>query len=56
MIEADAPSTGGVVAVLVVCAPPGVVILAPLEVLRNAERAQSESRAKVDAPARPSEL
>src|SRR5918999_5837784 len=40
----------------VVCAPPRVVILAPLEVLRNAERAQSESRAKVGAPARPSEL
>jgi hypothetical protein len=57
MIEADAPSTeeatlvhrGG-------ARPPGIVMLAPPEVLRNAERAQSEGRAKVGAPARPSEL
>ena len=40
MREAGAPSTGG----WVVPAPPGVVILAPLGVLRNAERAQSEGR------------
>src|SRR5215212_1916762 len=38
MIEAGAPSTGG----WVVPAPPGVVMVAPLEVPRNAERAQSE--------------
>ena len=57
MIEAEAPSTeeatlvhrGG-------ARPPGIVMLAPPEVLRNAERAQSEGRAKVGAPARPSEL
>jgi len=57
MIEAEAPSTeeatlvhrGG-------ARPPGIVMLAPPEVLRNAERAQSEGRAKVGAPTRPSEL
>src|SRR5215208_929850 len=38
MIEAGAPSTGG----WGVPAPPGVVMVAPLEVPRNAERAQSE--------------
>jgi hypothetical protein len=46
MIEAEAPSTeeatlvhrGG-------ARPPGIVMLAPPEVLRNAERAQSEGRA-----------
>ena len=40
MREAGVPSTGG----WVVPAPPGVVMLAPPEVPRNAERAQSEGR------------
>src|SRR5215208_263889 len=38
MIEAGAPSTGG----RVVPAPPGVVMVAPLEVPRNAESVRSE--------------
>jgi hypothetical protein len=43
MIEADAPSTGGYVACSYgVPAPPGVVMVSPPEVPRNASRAQSE--------------
>ena len=33
-------------------APPGVVMVSPLEVLRNAERAQSEGRAKEEVATR----
>src|SRR5215204_1616854 len=39
--EAGAPSTGG----WVVPAPPGIVMVSPPEVPRNAERTQSEGRA-----------
>jgi hypothetical protein len=42
MIEAGVPSTGG----WVVPSPPGAVMVAPLEVSRNAERAQGEGRAR----------
>jgi hypothetical protein len=52
MIEASAPSTGGYVACSYgVPAPPGVVMVAPLEVSRNASRAQCEGRTK-EAPQR----
>jgi hypothetical protein len=43
MIEAGAPSTEEVVAVLcMVCAPLGVVMVSPPTIQRNASRAQSE--------------
>jgi hypothetical protein len=51
MIEAGAPSTEEATRKLRLCigevpAPPGIVMLAPPEVPRNAERAQCEGRAK----------
>jgi hypothetical protein len=42
MIEAGAPSTGGSCSRPPVPAPPGVVMVAPPEVPRNAQRAQCE--------------
>jgi hypothetical protein len=52
MIEAGAPSTEeGSLVLREVPAPPGVVILALPEVPRNAERAQSEGRARHDGEA-----
>jgi hypothetical protein len=48
MIEADAPSTWENVTVLsvrAVPAPPGITMVAPPEVPRNALRVQSEGRA-----------
>jgi hypothetical protein len=52
MIEAGVPSTGRCVDALGrgVPAPPGVVILAPPEVPRNAQRAQSIGRAQEGCP------
>ena len=48
MIEAGAPSTGGYVACSYgVPAPPGVVMVSPPEVPRNAERGQSEGPRQV---------
>jgi hypothetical protein len=49
MIEAGAPSTEGVVAVLcMVRVPPGVIMVSPPTTQRNASGAQSEGRAKVE--------
>jgi hypothetical protein len=48
MREAGAPSTGG----WVVPAPPGIVMVSPPEVPRNAERAQSTGRAGEDRQVR----
>ena len=45
MIEADAPSTEEVLWLYRVRAPPGVVMVAPPALLRNAEGTQSEGRA-----------
>ena len=55
MIVAGAPSTENVTVLSVrdVPAPPGVVMLAPSEVTRNAEVAQCEDRARQGSKARP---
>jgi hypothetical protein len=48
MIEADAPSTGGCTCAWRVRTTPGVVMVSPLALVRNAEGAQSEGRARHD--------
>jgi hypothetical protein len=59
MIEAGGPSTSEFQECYPKCvpAPPGVVMVSPLTIQRNASRAQSEGRAKYDGePARPRAL
>jgi hypothetical protein len=46
MIEAGGPSTGVLLDACERATPPGVVMVAPSEVPRNALRAKSEGRAK----------
>ena len=52
MRETGAPSTGECAFLSVRAPPPGIVMVSPLEVPRNAEGAQCEGRAKEDVATR----